>query len=107
MNDKITVVACEFCGHSEKYSAGQIGADSYYDVRARICRHEQRCPENPLVKTIMGIRAKLKSTRIRPDQLDLCIKLKEAIRMTYDCFLDVEVEKEIRGKTLAGTDEHE
>lgn len=88
--ETINVVACEFCGHSERYrSPDQVGSDmDIYDVvRARICRHEQRCPKNPLVKTIIDIRELLKSTRILPSQVELCEKLQAVIRMTHDCFL--------------------
>lgn len=99
--ETINAVACEFCGHSERYrSPDQVGSDLdiYAVVRARICRHEQRCDKNPLVKAIKDIREILNSTRILPSQVELLIKLKEAIRRTYDCFLDQEVQKEIEAK---------
>lgn len=97
--EKINVVACEFCGYSEKYSADdQVGVDSYHDVRARVCRHERRCPKNPLVKAMMAIRAELESIQIPPDQVELRIKIMMANRMTYDCILETEVEIERKQK---------
>lgn len=88
--ETINAVACEFCDHSERFAQpDQVGSDldTYAVVRARVCRHEQRCPENPLVKTIIDIRELLKSTRILPSQVELCEKLQAAVRMTHDCFL--------------------
>ncbi len=76
---------CEFCGYTEPYGDGP-GEDCAAVVRARICRHEQLCPENPLVRTINDIRVLLKSTKILPSQVDLCEKLQAAIQMTFDCF---------------------
>lgn len=87
----INVVACEFCGHSEKYGEDP-GQDSYHDVRARICRHEQRCEKNPLVKTIKDIRKLLESADEVPfhDEKSLSDEdMAAAIRLTYDCFFDI------------------
>lgn len=95
---------CEYCGYSEKYGS-DIGQDPGPVVRARIVRHEQRCPKNPLVATIIRIRELLISTRILPSQVELFLKLKTAIRETYDCFLDVEVEIEKNSKKESGFDD--
>lgn len=84
--ETINAVACEFCGHSERFMmADQFGLDlDIYDVvRARICRHEQRCPENPLVKTIIDIREAAKA---------LGVKMEENIRSAYDGKLHEELE---------------
>lgn len=93
---------CEHCGHSEPYG-NNIGQDPAAVVRARIVRHEQRCDKNPLVKTIKDIRAILESADEVPfhDEKSLSDEdMAVAIRMTYDCFLDQEVQKEIEVKNV-------
>lgn len=97
----ITTFVCEYCGYSEPYG-NNIGQEPGAVVRARIVRHEQRCDKNPLVKTIKDIRAKLESVAGRASFLDRIKAIQEAIRMTYDCFLDQEVQKEIEVKNDSG-----
>lgn len=86
--ETINAVGCEFCGHSERFSQPeQVGSDlDIYDVvRARVCRHEQRCPKNPLVKALMDIRELLVEVARGGSFLERVNAIKVVIQITFDC----------------------